>query len=164
MNSMGVCRSDTPIEQNVKKNIEKNLSCWTTRKNSEYLKKTLKIYDAHLPMSLNRDMACASVFARRNAFGIGHFAACFFWRCVSNFFLAQTHGVISSKMLQNPFHGFLRSQSIQRGGSSCANALRVIQGDFEAAKMTNHPRPTDCPLEGAQSQGDWNPPVPPTSR
>lgn len=23
MNSMGVCRSDTPIEQNVKKNIEK---------------------------------------------------------------------------------------------------------------------------------------------
>ena len=56
-------------------------------------------------------------------------------------------------MPQNPFYGFLRPQSIQRGGSPCANALIVIQGDFEAAKVTDHPRPTDCPLEGAQSQG-----------
>lgn len=101
---------------------------------------------------------------RQNAFGIGHFVACFFFDAACQTFFNQTHGVISSKMPQNSFYGFLRSQSIQRGGSSCANALRVIQGDFEAAKMTDHPRPTDCPLEGAQSQGDWNPPVPPTSR
>ena len=89
-----------------------------------------------------------SVFARRNAFGIGHFAACFLTLCVK-LFLAQTHGVISSKNAPKSISRLLRSQSIQRGGSSCANALRVIQGDFEAAKMTNHPRPTDCPLEGA---------------
>lgn len=45
MNSMGVCRSDTPIEQNVKKNIEK--------KSPNASKKILEIHDAHLPMSQN---------------------------------------------------------------------------------------------------------------
>ena len=78
MNSMGVCRSDTPIEQNVKKILKKISAAELLEKTPSTSKKTLKIYDAHLPMSLNRDMACASVFARRNAFGIGHFAACFF--------------------------------------------------------------------------------------
>ena len=79
MNSMGVCRSDTPIEQNVKKNIEKKSQLLNYSKKLRVpQEKALKIYDAHLPMSLNRDMACASAFARRNAFGIGHFVACFF--------------------------------------------------------------------------------------
>lgn len=53
MNSMGVCRSDTPIEQNVKKNIEKKSQPLNYSKKLRVpQKKALKIYDAHLPMSL----------------------------------------------------------------------------------------------------------------
>ena len=60
MNSMGVCRSDTPIEQNVKKNIEKKSQLLNySKKTPSTSKKALKIYDAHLPMSLNRDMTIA---------------------------------------------------------------------------------------------------------
>lgn len=54
MNSMGVCRSDTPIEQNVKKNIEKKSQPLNYSKKLRVpQKKALKIYDAHLPMSQN---------------------------------------------------------------------------------------------------------------
>ena len=154
MNSMGVCRSDTPIEQNVKKNIEKKSQLLNYSKKLRVpQKKALKIYDAHLPMSL-RDVVMR--FCLRQKKYLRHRPLCglFFLTLRVKLFFNQTHGVISSKMPQNPFYGFLRPQSIQRGGSSCANSLRVTQSDFEAAKITDHPRPTDCPLEGAQSQGD----------
>lgn len=66
MNSMGVCRSDTPIEQNVKKILKKNLRTPP--------KKILEIHDAHLPMSPSEAWTCAFDLVERtlrDAHGVG---------------------------------------------------------------------------------------------
>lgn len=74
MNSMGVCRSDTPIEQNVKKILKKISAVELLEKTPSTSKKTLKIYDAHLPMSPSEAWTCAFDLAERtlrDAHGVG---------------------------------------------------------------------------------------------
>lgn len=71
---------------------------------------------AHLPMSQNWDMTCASVFARRNAFGIGHFVACFFWRI-------RISVIRISVFTQNHLYGLSQRPGCPRGGLLSENAL-----------------------------------------
>lgn len=111
-------------------------------------------------MSLNRDMTCASVFARRNAFGIGHFVACFFWRCVSNFFLIR-HTVSflqkCPKIRFTAFYALKASRGAARPVQTLSESYRAI---LRPPKWQTTPVLRTAPLRGRNHRGTESPCTP----
>ena len=93
---------------------------------------------------------------KKCSFGIGHFAACFFDAVCQTFFLLR-HTVSflqkCSKIHFTAFYALKASRGAARPVQTLSESYRVI-----LRPPNDKPPPSyGLPLEGAQSQGDWNP-------